>query len=143
MPIAIASANGKNLDKIPINNVSGSFVLIVDDEPEVLNALFEQLSSWGCLVQKASSKAETMATLADNLRPPDLLITDFYLQNNETAHDIIAVVEADCGQIPTLILSAHAISAEDKTRLPEAALLLRKPASAEVLMDTMAKAMGR
>lgn len=123
-------------------NLTGSFIFIVDTDREILHAMNEQLSAWGCLVQTASSKAETHAALAENLRAPDLLITDFYLDGNETAHDIIAAIQADCGAVPILILSAHAIPAEDKAKWPENTLLLRKPASGTVLMEMMAKAMA-
>ncbi|MDP3330956.1 MAG: response regulator, partial [Methylococcaceae bacterium] len=118
-------------------------VFIVDDDHKVLNALAEQLSAWGCLVQKANSKAETLAVLGEIIRPPDLLITDFFLENNETAHDIIAAIEADCGPVPTIILSAQAISSEEKAKWPKSTLLLRKPANPKVLMEMMAKAMGK
>ncbi len=123
-------------------NLTGSFIFIVDADHEILHAMNEQLSAWDCLVQTASSKAETHAALAENLRSPDLLITDFYLDGNETAHDIIAAIQADCGTVPTLILSAHTIPDEDKAKWPENTLLLRKPASGTVLMEMMAKAMG-
>jgi CheY-like chemotaxis protein len=122
---------------------AGSFVFIVDADHQVLHAMDEQLTAWGCLVQTAASKAETHAALAENIRPPDLLITDFYLDDNETAHDIIAAIQADSGPVQTLILSGHAIPDEDKAKWPEHTLLLRKPTSAAVLIETMAKAMGK
>jgi CheY-like chemotaxis protein len=143
LPVAIEPPYCQWLPGNAGNDVAGSFVFIVDDDQEVLDALVEQLASWGCLVQRAGSKAETLAALTDNLRPPDLLISDFYLGDKETAHDIIAAIEADCGPVPTLILSAHAIPAEDKAKWPEHTLLLRKPANAAVLMEMMMKAMGK
>ncbi|MFZ2403540.1 MAG: hybrid sensor histidine kinase/response regulator [Methylobacter sp.] len=123
-------------------NLAGSFIFIVDKDHELLNAMDEQLTAWGCLVQTAVSKAETHAALTENFRSPDLLITDFYLDSNETAHDIIAAIQADCGAVPTLILSAQAIPDEDKDKWPKKTLLLRKPASGTVLMEMMAKAMS-
>lgn len=130
---------------IPLQHPSltGSFVFVVDQDNELLNAMDDQLTAWGCLIQTAASKAETHAALAENFRPPDLLITDFYLNDKETAHDIIAAIQADCGPVPTLILSAHTIKDEDKAKLPGNTLLLRKPVSGAVLMEMMAKAMGR
>ncbi|MGZ5008605.1 MAG: ATP-binding protein [Methylobacter sp.] len=121
---------------------AGNFVFIVDADHNVLDAMAEQLTAWGCLVQTAASKAEAHAALAENFRSPDLLISGFYLDGEETAHDIIATIQADCGPVPTLILSSHNISDEDRAKLPENTLLLRKPASGEVLMEMMAKAMG-
>jgi signal transduction histidine kinase/CheY-like chemotaxis protein len=124
-------------------SLMGSFVFIVDDDLDVLQALAEQLAACGCVIQTATSKAETIAMLADNIRTPDLLITDFYLENQETAHDIIAAMDSQCGAVPILILSAHAISVTDREQWPENTLLLRKPASAGVLMELMAKAMRK
>jgi CheY-like chemotaxis protein len=143
LPVAIEATDGKSRYDHSSSNLTGCFVYLVEDNQQVLNAMAEQLTAWGCLVQKANSKAETQAALIENYRLPDLLITDFYLEDNETAHDIIASIEADFGPVPTLILSAHTISAEDKARFRETTLLLRKPASAAVLMEMMAKAMGK
>ncbi len=143
LPIAIESIDCKSLFNHSRRDLTGCFVYLVEDDQQVLNAMAEQLTAWGCLVQKASSKDETLAAVYENFRTPDLLITDFYLDNHETAHDIIAIIEADCGPVPTIILSAHTISREDKARFSETTQLIRKPASAAVLMEMMAKAMGK
>lgn len=142
LPIVGAPPKPSNLAPQPYR-FAESFVLVVDDDPEVLNAMVKQLSAWGCLVQQATCVSEILAILADNLRTPDLLITDFYLGNQETAHDVIAAVQADCGPLPTLILSARAIPEQEKARWPKNTFLLRKPAGAVVLMETMSKAMGK
>lgn len=119
--------------------IVGSFVFIVDDDMDVVEALSQQLSCLGCLVQSAASKAETQKMLAENLRQPDLLITDFYLENQETAHDIIGVFQAEYGQMPTLILSARAIHDHDKEIFPQDTWLLRKPASTDQLLEILQK----
>ena len=124
-------------------SLAGSFVMIIDDDFEVLDAMTKQLTAWGCLVQSASSKAETQAALAENIRTPDILITDFYLQDQETALDIIEAVHTDCGPVPTLILSARAIPDQEKAKLPPNTLLLRKPAGAAKLMETMSRALAK
>lgn len=143
LPIAVEPAFCPKQQSQINGDLAGTFIWIVDDDPEVLEALAKQLTSQGCLVQKASSKDELEIALIDTLRPPDLLICDFYLAEDETAHDIIALMEADCGPVPTLILSAHAISDADKARWSSNTLLLRKPTSAAVLLETIAKAMGK
>lgn len=142
LPLAVALPQSAVV--MPLGyGIAGSFVLLVDDDLDVLDAMAKQLVNWGCLVQYAVSKSETLAALAENLRAPDLLITDFYLQNQETAHDIIAAVYADCGPLPTLILSARAIPDHDKAKLPPDTLLLRKPVGVAKLMETMACAMAK
>lgn len=124
-------------------DVAGCFVIAVDDDPVVLQALARQLCQAGCIVQTAASKAETAELLAENLRPPDLLISDFLLNGQENAHDIIALLAEEYGPIPALILSAHAITAADRNKFPPGTQLLRKPANAAKLTAKMAKAMGK
>lgn len=118
------------------HKLAGVFVLIVDDDERVLKALEQQIASYGCLVQTAGSLDEVKRILAgDYYCQPDLLISDFCLGNNATAHDIMALLCEDGGDIPTLILSAHSISHEDKVKLPKQALLLRKPASNTEILE--------
>lgn len=112
LPLAYEPPYCKWLSNPVTSELNGYFVFLVDDDQDVLDALSERLISWGCLVQKARSKTETMTALIDTIRPPDILISDYYLQDNETAHDIIAAIEANYGSVPILILSAHAIPTE-------------------------------
>lgn len=117
----------------------GLLVFIVDDDITVLNALGEYFRNRSCEVEIATSKADAQLALRDCLRQPDLLVTDYYLSKGETAHDIIALVEAECGPVPTLILSAYAICDEVKNKLAVNVGLLRKPANPAMLMDAIAK----
>lgn len=125
----------------PAYSLAGCFVLLVDDDRQVLSAMAQQLVSWDCLVQTAASLAEAQSVLAENIRQPDLLITDYYLGDNETAHDIIAAVCRDYGPLPVLVLSARAISNVEKAKLPPNTQLLRKPAGAGLLMAAIARTM--
>lgn len=120
----------------------GLLVFIVDDDRDVLDALSQQLQCAGCLVQTASCVADIQPALEELLRTPDCLITDFYLGDNETAHDVIAAMEAECGALPTLILSAHAIPPADKAKWPKHTHLLRKPASARAVLEAIGRTMA-
>lgn len=138
----IGSGSNSNTETIPeAALLNGRFVVLIDDDPEVLAALTGQLKSWGCILQTAGSLSEIQSLLTDTLITPDLLISDFYLQNQETAHDIIAAVQAVCDPVPSLILSARAISEHEKKRLPADTVILRKPAGAGTLMNAMFRAM--
>ncbi|WP_347989009.1 hybrid sensor histidine kinase/response regulator [Methylomonas sp. AM2-LC] len=118
------------------------FVLIVDDNKEVLSALAAQLNKRGCLVQTATCIEETLIKLSENEIVPDLLITDFYLENNQTAHDIIAAVSKHCGSLPSIILSAHPIPYIDKQKFPEHTLLLRKPVNNTLLFEKISETLS-
>ncbi len=57
--------------------MSGSRILVVDDEPQILRALKTNLSAAGYEVETAASGEEALATAASN--PPDALILDLVL----------------------------------------------------------------
>lgn len=123
-------------------NFEGKFILIIDDDILLLKLLSEQLTAWGCLVQTASSRLEVQSAISDNLMTPDLLISDYFLDNLETTQDIIPALQSTYGPLPTIIFTAHAISTTTKTSWPQHTLLLRKPASAKLLMSVMNNAMN-
>lgn len=127
---------------IPTRSIKDKLVFIVDDDLDVLSALSKQLEAWDCKVLAASSLAQTEELLKDCILPPDLLITDFYLQANETAHDIMAVMHKEFDRVPCLILSACAIPPQEKAKWPPKTFLLRKPANAGTLMETVVRAMS-
>lgn len=144
LSVPIAQPSLTNFESpAPIGDFAGRLILVVDDDAETLEALSCRLQAWGCDVQTATSLVETRLALADTLQVPDLLITDFYLGNTETAHNIIAAVHADCGPVPILVLSAEGICEEDKAHWPAGTQLLRKPAKSNVLMATIVKALER
>jgi signal transduction histidine kinase/CheY-like chemotaxis protein len=122
--------------------IRGLYVFLVDDDEEVLEALGEQLSCWECLVEKIGSLAELKQALQDNLRPPDLVITDFRMENGETALDVMACIAADCGAAPTLVLTGQTLSAHEKKALGPAVALLRKPVDDETLLHRMQSALS-
>lgn len=127
-PIDVSPSQGTVLSR---------FILLVDSDPQVLNAMTEQLRSWDCRVQTATCKAEIQAALADNLIMPDMLICEYHLDNGESFFDILACIEAECGPVPTLILSAQAIPDTEKAKFPHYIKVLRKPANAKNLMASM------
>jgi signal transduction histidine kinase/CheY-like chemotaxis protein len=115
----------------------GQYVFLVDNDEAVREALSQQLSCWGCLVEKISSLAELLQALQDNMRPPDLVITEFRLDNGETAFDILSCIAKDCGAKPALVITGQALSCLEKEALGTAAILLRKPVSEASLLHSM------
>jgi signal transduction histidine kinase/CheY-like chemotaxis protein len=127
--------------------LAGVFVLLVDDDTDVLQALGEQLLCWGCVVEKASSVAETRCVLEDNINAPDLLITDLWLRGGETAEDVIRCAQESCGRKPVIVITGDTKPSEVAARLALHHIVLKKPFNQSLLLQgitaALAEAPGR
>jgi CheY-like chemotaxis protein len=74
----------------PLNRANGKLVVLIDDDPLVLDATCGLLRSWGCSVVIGMSSGSAIASLANQQRPPDLIISDFRLSDSETGIEAIA-----------------------------------------------------
>src|SRR5438874_10357094 len=103
-------------------------VVVIEDDPLVLEATGGLLRSWGCQVIAAASYREALARLAEIGRRPDLIVCDYRLAKGETGIDAIAGLR-DAFEIPALLISADGSSppGEDAFRSYS---LLHKPVDA-------------
>ena len=107
-----------------------TFVLVVDDDPDVLTALSDALEGEGYEVRGARDGIEALEVIGD--RRPDLIITDL-LMPTMTGFELLAALHDDpqLASIPTLIITAG--------RSPEASetpgsVVLPKPLDLDRLM---------
>jgi signal transduction histidine kinase/CheY-like chemotaxis protein len=68
---------------------AGSFVLCIDNEARVLEAMAALLSGWGCEVATAASQAEALERVREAARLPDLVLADLHL-DDEDGLEVIA-----------------------------------------------------
>jgi len=94
----------------PLRGASGAkLVVVIEDDPLVLEATGGLLRSWGCQVVAAESYSEAMARLAEIGRRPDLIVCDYRLSEGATGIDAIAGLRS-AFEIPALLISADASS---------------------------------
>jgi DNA-binding NtrC family response regulator len=79
-------------------------VVVIDDDPLVLEATGGLLRLWGFQVIAAESHAEAMAHLAKQGRRPDLIICDYRLSAGAKGTDVIERLR-DAFAIPALLIS--------------------------------------
>jgi Na+/proline symporter/signal transduction histidine kinase/CheY-like chemotaxis protein len=101
---------------------AGSFVLAIDNEARVREAMATLLSGWGCSVATAGTEAEALRRVAEAGRLPDLVLADLHL-DGEDGLDVIDALRARWGRAvraalvtadrdPTLRLRARARQVE-------------------------------
>ncbi|MBA55418.1 MAG: hypothetical protein CMK89_13265 [Pseudomonadales bacterium] len=107
-------------------SLQGCRVLVVDDEPSLLEATGNLLKEWGCEVMTADSK-DTALAYADASEPPQIIISDYHL-GGCTGLSVIKAIQACLDRpVPALLMSGDT-SPELIQRIREHSLfLLQKP----------------
>ncbi|WP_247895726.1 ATP-binding response regulator [Azospirillum brasilense] len=128
----------------PGEDVSRARVLVIEDDPMVLEALGALLGQWGCAVVAADSVDAALERLGPGPQPPDLVISDLRLKG--AMNGIVAIRQigkALDATLPGLILTGDT----DPMRLREARLsgypLLHKPVAPMALRGAVARLLGR
>jgi len=105
--------------------ISGAHVLVVDNEPQALDALRRVLEGWGCSVDAAADG--DVAEHAMAARDAALWLLDYHLDAGDTGLALHARLRARFGGRPTLILSADATDAVRRHVADQGLGLLQKP----------------
>ena len=79
-------------------------VVVIDDDPLVLEATGGLLRAWGCQVVTAESYDAALARLAEIGRRPDLIVCDYCLSEGATGIDAIEGLRS-AFEIPALLIS--------------------------------------
>ncbi|MEE2764247.1 MAG: NahK/ErcS family hybrid sensor histidine kinase/response regulator [Pseudomonadota bacterium] len=115
----------------PVAAAAGDFadaeVLVIDNEPAVLESMAMLLEGWGCRVLAAGSAAEALTLLADGAAP-QVILADFHLDHDLTGCQAIAEVRQALGrEVPAAVITADR-GDETRQRMRELNLpLLNKP----------------
>lgn len=76
-------------EALPIEQgLEGKYVVIVDDDLQILDGLIETVRKAGCIVDGAESEKKARQLFAERDRCPDLLITDYRLDYGQTGLDV-------------------------------------------------------
>ncbi|GJH26373.1 hybrid sensor histidine kinase/response regulator [Caballeronia novacaledonica] len=123
-------------------DLDGTFMLLCDDEPMVLEGLRRLFSSVGALVQAAESMAGFEAILADDSRIPDLIVTDIRLRDGVSGKEVADRIRrhfAWAGVIPVAFITGELLSVQVLRAFPEPFVLLRKSSAPEDLLAEISR----
>jgi len=106
------------------------FILVIDDEVAIQEAMSTMLASWGHLVVTAGSCAETLGLAAGFAAAPDLIVSDYRLRDNENGIATIERLRTEFNNdIPAILITGD--TAPDRIREASLSdcLLMHKPVS--------------
>jgi signal transduction histidine kinase/CheY-like chemotaxis protein len=115
-------------------------VLVIDDDPSVLDAMREALHTWGVRAVTARSLECALARLPDCGRYPDAIVSDFRLSEARDGIDAVRRIRHELGLcVPAMVItgdtspkSLRAIEQSGLTYLP-------KPVTAERMRSALAE----
>jgi CheY-like chemotaxis protein len=105
----------------------GKFIVVIDDDELVLEAMQGILQTWGCRTVAAHSAESAMAMLR-NADPPDLIMTDAELADRRTGLEAIESLRRKFGYpIPAFLISGDVSSDCLRAAANQGYQLLHKP----------------
>lgn len=110
----------------PLAPMKRLVLLVVEDNDESLEAMIKMFRQWGHAARGVASYSEALETL-DDLGTPDLLITDYRLDEDVTGLDLYAAVLALCPGLPILIVTGATAPEDLKVLTASGVKVLHKP----------------
>jgi signal transduction histidine kinase/ActR/RegA family two-component response regulator len=87
-------------------DVANSLILVVDDEPDVREGMTTLLGRWRCEVVAAESCEDMLRKLVAVQRIPDLIVSDYRLNERENGIEVIARLREEFNaQVPALLIT--------------------------------------
>ncbi len=118
--------------------VAESFVLCIDNEARVREAMATLLGGWGCRVAIAATQAEALEQVARAGRLPDLVLADLHLDEGPDGLDVVDALRRAWGRdVPAALVTADRDpTLRFRTRARNVELLHKpvKPASLRALL---------
>ncbi len=123
-------------------DVTGMRVLVIDDEPSILSGIRYLLRSWGCEVVTAEDRVQALEAAGTWATPPDIVISDLRLRDNESGLDVLAALDEHYGSerrepFPRLLITGETRSDRLREIMAAKIPVLYKPVSPEQLREAM------
>ena len=91
---------------VSVDKFEGKLVVVVDDDPLVLDGMSGLLRSWGCRVVTAAADGAAISSVVKQGAVPDLIVSDYHLPDGRTGVDIIGQLRsAFRTDIPAFVIS--------------------------------------
>ena len=126
-------------------NVSnGKLVVVIDDDPLVLDGMGGLIRSWGCHVVTGSTDSAALAGLAEYDHPPDVIISDYHLCDGKTGIEVITRLRsALSAPIPAFLMSGDTNPEPLRDAQANGYPLLHKPVDPMALRATLTQVLKK
>ncbi len=116
------------LTRFDVSN--GKLVVVIDDDPLVLEGMGGLFRSWGCRVVTGRTDSAALAGLAEYGHPPDVIISDYHLCDGKTGIEAITQLRsALSAPIPAFLMSGDTNPEPLREAKANGYPLLHKPVS--------------
>ena len=83
-------------------------VIVVDDDPDILDGMRVLLGTWGCVTVLGADTVEVLEKLATLGRRPDLVMADYHLEDGLVGTAVIETFQAAYGAgLPGILITSH------------------------------------
>jgi DNA-binding NtrC family response regulator len=117
-------------------------VLVVDDEPAIVEIIQDILESRGYRVLATSDSARALAMLDEDPSPIHLLLTDVIMPNHHSGPELAERVQHRWPDVQVIFMSGHARENLPESALPPDARVLVKPITLAALLSVVSTALG-
>jgi CheY-like chemotaxis protein len=107
-------------------------VVVIDDDPMILEGMGGLLRSWGYQVVTAATEDAALASLAGQGRRPDLIVCDYRLAGGRNGVQAVEHLR-EAFEIPALIITGGVAPAHPQERRLSRYELMHKPVDPTVL----------
>jgi len=119
-------------------DLTGTVIVVVDDEELILDAAQTLLRQWNCTVIAATSGREALRQLESSTRPPDVLICDYRLRDDENGVGVVEAVRNEFNaDIPGLLITGDTDPDQIRRIVASGLTVLHKPLQEDELNDAI------
>lgn len=113
----------------PGYGLPASHVLVIENEPTVVEAMRALLMRWGCCVRVAASAEDVDAMFRETPEySPDVVLADYHLNRGQTGVAVVADLRQRLGvEVPAIVISADTSLTQSSLAAAGPFELLRKP----------------
>jgi CheY-like chemotaxis protein len=128
----------------PPDMMDGRLVVIIDDDPLVLEGMGGLFRSWGCEVIPSSTDNAVAARVAEHQQTPDLIVSDYHLSDGKTGIDAIERLRREFrSDTPAFLISGDTNPGPLREARAGGLQLLHKPVAPMTLRAMTSRMLGR